>query len=95
MPYIPSHAVVFGLSVIYLLATAFASTVSGHESLAQMVITTIFVVEYPMYINTHVLQNTTFAVNDDIRITVENAPTHLVHNTVGASRKTIINTIPA
>lgn len=55
-------------------------------------VTKIIFYESPIYINTYVDTNTTFAVNDYLTVTVENAPTSFDLLTVGTSKSTIINT---
>ena len=48
----------------------------------------VYVVEYSIYIKTDVQYNTSFAVNNDLTITVDNAPTELDLTTTHTSRKT-------
>jgi hypothetical protein len=55
-------------------------------------VTKIIFYENPIYINTFVETNTTFAVNDYLTVTVENAPTSFDLLTVGTSKSTIVNT---
>ena len=50
----------------------------------------VYVVEYAIYIKTDVQHNTSFAVNRDLMVTVDNAPTYLDLTITRTSRKTVI-----
>lgn len=56
----------------------------------QQVVTKVLVVENPIYINTNVLRNTTFAVNPYLTLTVDDAPTSVDLRTTYTIRKTTI-----
>ncbi len=57
------------------------------------VVTTLLFVEYPLYISTDIMYNTSFAVNDDVMITVDNAPTSFVLSTIGTAKQTVTRTV--
>jgi hypothetical protein len=56
-------------------------------------VTKVYIIE-PVYINTYVQQNTTFAVNDHLTITVDNAPTSFDGVVKGTSTTLITLHIP-
>ena len=56
----------------------------------QQVVTKVLVVEHPIYINTNVLSNTTFAVNPYLTLTIDDAPTSMDLRTTYTMRKTRI-----
>ena len=57
------------------------------------VITKVLVYENSVYINTDVLSNTTFVVNPDLTITVDDAPTSFDLTTTFTSKEYISNTV--
>lgn len=56
------------------------------------VIATVFVLEHQLAINTDVQKNHSFAINTDLTITVDNAPTSLDFTTTYTQRSTLIRT---
>ena len=58
---------------------------------AQLYITKVVVVE-PISVNTFVTQNTSFAVNNYLTLTVDNAPTNLNFVTTGTTTRSVTQT---
>ena len=63
-----------GYTLLHLLSIP---PVSSQNACVQQPITKVVVVEQSIYINTNVLQNSTFAINPDFTFTVDDAPTSL------------------
>ncbi|MCJ1293199.1 hypothetical protein MMC34_004752 [Xylographa carneopallida] len=57
------------------------------------VVTTVLIYENPIYINTDVLTNTTFEVNPEMTITVDNAPTSFDITTTYTSKASNVDTV--
>ena len=75
-------------SVIFELAFAEDSCQIGGR-----IITKVLIVEQPIHIQTNVMSNTTFQINPDFSMTVENAPTNIDLSTVYTSRRTTIDVL--
>ena len=96
MRFVPQPWAVVGLSLLlHAIIPAVAGVTDLHDPTIEKVVTTIYIVEYPFHIRTNVRVNTSFVVDNDLSITVGNAPTNLSLNTIGTSRRTIVNTIAA
>jgi hypothetical protein len=68
----PLVRLLFGALVIAVESQADAD--SAHKCASALGLRTILVVE-SIYVSTYVQQNTTFAVNDHLTLTIDNAPT--------------------
>ena len=76
----------------FLVYSSFAKPAATQNACtySQQVVTKVLVVENPIYINTNVLWNTTFAVNPYLTLTVDDAPTSVDLRTTYTMRKTTI-----
>ena len=85
----------FVLLYLFSLATrCTASTSTFTFGKCSQVVTKVLVYENPVYIRTNVLSNTTFEVNPQLTITVQNAPTNLDFTTTYTSRMSSRETLP-
>lgn len=84
--------VVVLISVVRIAIAASAGGSCPFQYPSNGVVTTVFVLEYQIAINTDVQKNNSFAVNTDLTITVDNAPTSLDFTTTYTERSTVVRT---
>ena len=77
--------------VLYWFLTSLAASTKAQDacSVAQNPTTRVYMVEKSIYIKTSVQYNTSFAVNTDLTVTIDNAPTNLDLITTYTSRDTL------
>ena len=78
--------------LLYSIVAETAFTENECQAGSQL-ITKVFVIEYPIYVKTNVLTNTTFQINPDFTMTVDNAPISIDLSTVYTSKRTTVDMI--